>query len=303
MFKADKCLRTPSVCLIVLIVVYFRWLWKPALNRLWGCWFISFRWSMPLVRQFRTRYLMLSRLTSVHLYLLSTRLAFLSFLWLSQRRRELWMIFLAHSLTYSLSFLLSLSLSLRLSLSLLLHLSSGFKRLSSSLAPRSSWPLPFICQPFDVVPAWAARYALPLTARPGVRGGLCFKTPPRLNTLPLPPPQPSTTTSHLPCRCVRLWCPPLHRPLPSLGSSLPQCPLLFYSLVLHSFHSGCGGRQTFGFIAYTCPWRSPSAGRDKTARGRWPIGASHLNSPHLELIVGGPVCGSTSALCQWGFNL
>lgn len=216
MFKADKCLRTPSVCLIALIVVYFRWLWKPALNRLWGCWFISFRWSMPLARWFRTRYLMLSLLTSVRLYLLSTWLGFLSFLWLSQRRRELWMIFLALSLTYSLpSFSVTPSL-LSASLSLLLHLSSGFKRLSSSLAPRSNWPLPFICQPFDVVPAWAACYALPLTARPGVRGGLCFRTPPHLNTLP--PPQSPTTTSYLPCRCVCLWCPPLHRPLPSLGS-------------------------------------------------------------------------------------
>lgn len=209
------------------------------------------------------------------------------------------MIFLALSLTYSLP---SFSVSPP-SLALLLHLSSSFKRLSSSLAPRSNWPLPFICQPFDVVPAWAACYALPLTARPGVRGGLCFRTPPHLNTLP-PPQSTTTTTSHLPCRCVCLWCPPLHRPLPSLGSSLPQCPLLFYSLVLHSFHSGCGGRQTFGFIAYTCPWLSPSAGRDKTARGRWPIGASHLNSPHLELIVGGQSvalpqpCASGVSICR-----
>lgn len=74
-----------------------------------------------------------------------------------------------------------------LSLPLLLLLSSGFKRLSSSLAPRSNWPLPFICQPFDVVPAWAACYGLPLTARPGVRGGLCFRTPPKLITPSLPP--------------------------------------------------------------------------------------------------------------------
>lgn len=133
-----------------------------------------------------------------------------------------------------------------------------------------------------MVPAWAACYALHLTARPGVRGGLCFRTPPHLNTLPPCPQSTNTTTSHLPCRCVCLRCPPL----PSLASSLPQCPLLFYSLVLHSFHSGCGGRQTFGFIAYTCPWLSHSAGRDKTARERWPIGASHLNSPHLELIAG-----------------
>lgn len=210
------------------------------------------------------------------------------------------MIFLDLSLTYSLP---SSSVSPP-SLSLLLHLSSGFKRLSNSLAPRSNWPLPFICQPFDVVPAWAACYALPLTARPGVTGGLCFGTPPHLNTLPPPQSTTTTTTSHLPRRCVCLWCPPLHRPLPSLGSSLPQCPLLFYSLVLHSFHSGCGGSQTFGFIAYTCPWLSPSAGRDKTARGRWPIGASHLNSPHLELIVGGQSvalpqpCASGVSICR-----
>ncbi|KAK1890745.1 Glutamyl-tRNA(Gln) amidotransferase subunit A mitochondrial, partial [Dissostichus eleginoides] len=71
--------------------------------------------------------------------------------------------------------------------------------------------------PFDVVPAWAACYALPLTARPG----MCVSDAPLSTAL----------------------CPPL--PLP-------------------------------------CP-----AGRDKTARGRWPIGASLLNSPHLELIVGG----------------
>lgn len=138
---------------------------------------------MPLAQQFRTRYLLLSLLTSVHLCLLSTWLAFLSFLWLSQRRRELCMIFLALSLTYSLP---SSSVS-PASLPLLPLLSSGFKRLSSSLAPRSNWPLPFICQPFDVVPAWAACYALPLTARPGVRGGLCFRTPPKLITPSLPP--------------------------------------------------------------------------------------------------------------------
>lgn len=79
------------------------------------------------------------------------------------------MIFLTLSLTYSLP---SFSAPLLALLSLLLHHSSGFKRLSSSLAPRSNWPLPFICQPFDVVPAWAACYALPLTARPEVIGGL-----------------------------------------------------------------------------------------------------------------------------------
>ena len=174
MFKADKCLRTPSVCLIVLIVVYFRWLWKPALNRLWGCWFISFRWSMPLVRRLHTRYLMLSLLTSVHLYLLSTWLFFyLSFDYHRGGGSCEWYSLLLVSL-HSLP---SSSVSLP-SLSLLLHLSSGFKRLSSSLAPRSNWPLPFICQPFDVVPAWVACYALPLTARPGVRGGLHFRTPP-----------------------------------------------------------------------------------------------------------------------------
>lgn len=93
------------------------------------------------------------------------------------------MIFLALSLTYSPR---SSSVSPP-SLSLLLHLSFGFKRLSSSLAPRSNWPLPFICQPFDVMPAWATCCALPLTARPGVRRGLCFRTPPHLNTLPHPP--------------------------------------------------------------------------------------------------------------------
>lgn len=104
---------------------------------------------------------------------------FSSFLWLLQRRRELWMIFLALSLSYSLP---------SITFSLLLHLSSGFKELNSSLAPRSKWPLPFICQPFDVVPVWAACYALPLTARPEVRGGLYFRTQPHLNTLPLPTP-------------------------------------------------------------------------------------------------------------------
>lgn len=182
--------------------------------------------------------------------------------------------------------LLPLSYSL-----LLLHLGSGFKRLSSSLAPRSNWPLPFICQPFDVVPAWAACYALPLTARSEVRRRLDFRTPTHLDT------------PHLLCRCVCLWYPSSPCP-PLLASSLPLCPLLFYSLVLHSFRSGCGERQTFGFIAYTCQWLSPSAGRDKTAKGRWPIGASHLSSPHLELIAGGRgtgwprTCASGVSICR-----
>lgn len=83
--------------------------------------------------------------------------------------------------------LLPLSYSL-----LLLHLGSGFKRLSSSLAPRSNWPLPFICQPFDVVPAWAACYALPLTARSEVRRRLDFRNLTHLDT------------PHLLCRCVCL---------------------------------------------------------------------------------------------------
>lgn len=218
MFKADKCLRTPSVCLIVLIVVYFRWLWKRALNRLRGCWFISFRWSMPPVWRFHTRYLMLSPLTSVHLYLLFTWLAFYhSFDYHRGGGSCEWYSLLLVSLT---PFLPPSSLppTLSSSLSLLLHLSPGFKRLSSSLAPRSNWPLPFICQPFDVVPAWATCYALHLTARSGVRGGLCFRTPPHLNTL-LPCPQSTnTTTSHLPCRlsvCDAPLYPPLLLPCPS----------------------------------------------------------------------------------------
>ena len=138
------------------------------------------------------------------------------------------MIFLALSLTYSLP---SRSLPpLSASLSLLLHFSSGFKRLSSSLAPRSNWPLPFICQPFDVVPAWAACYALPLTAHPGVRGGLCFRTPAHLNALPPTPRSKTTTTSHLPCRCVCLYCPPLST---ALYSPLPlPCPSAHYYFIV-----------------------------------------------------------------------
>lgn len=187
------------------------------------------------------------------------------------------MIFLTLSLTYSLP---------SLTFSFLLHLSYGFKRLSSSLAPRSNWSLPFICQPFDVVPVWAACYALPLTAHPEVRGELYFRTQPHLNTL-----------------CVSLL-PPHFLLHPVTAPSLHQCPLLFYSLVLHSFLSGCGERQTFGFIAYTCPRLSPSAGRDKTARCRWPMRASHLNSPHLELIAGGQgtslpqPCASGVSICR-----
>lgn len=208
---------------------------------------------------------MLSLLTSVHLCLLSTRLPFYHSFDYHRGGGELWMIFLVLSLTYSLP-----SSSAPPSPAPCYCSSPlGFKRLSSSLAPRSSWPLPFICQPFDVVPAWAACYALPLTARPGVRGGLCLRTPPKLITPCLPP----IHYYHLPplLQMCLSPLPPAPRPpspLPSLDSSLPQCPLLFYSLVLHSFHSGCGGRQTFRFIAYTCPWLSPSAGRDKTARGR-----------------------------------
>ena len=154
---------------------------------------------MPLAKQFCTRCLMLSLLTSVHLYLMSTQLAFYHPF---DYHREIgsceWYFLLSVSLTPFPRFL-----------SLLLHLSSGFKRLSNSLALRSNWPLPFICQPFDAVPAWAACYALPLTARTEVRGGLYFKTPPHLNT------------PYLPYRCVCLWYP-----LPSsscllLASSLP----------------------------------------------------------------------------------
>lgn len=107
------------------------------------------------------------------------------------------------------------------SLSLLLHLSFGFKRLSSSFAPRSNWPLPFICQPFDVVPGWAACYALPLTARPEVRTGLYFSTPPHLNTLPAPLPVhnhhhllPPLQMCLCPTPTPNSFCPPL--PLPCL---------------------------------------------------------------------------------------
>lgn len=129
---------------------------------------------------------------------------------------------------------LSLAYSLpSFTFSLLLHLSSGFKRLSSSLAPRSNWPLPFICQPFDVVPAWTARSTLPLTAHPEVRGGLYFRTQPHLNThhlpsplhmclsqIPTPPPTP-LRTPHLP------------PPLPCFFSALvPIIILLFGSAFL-----------------------------------------------------------------------
>lgn len=126
------------------------------------------------------------------------------------------MICFAFSLTYSLP---------SFTFSLLLHLSSGFKKLSSSLAPRSNWPLPFICQPFDVVPAWAACYGLPLTARSEVRGGLYFRTIPHLNTHHLLPP------FHM---CLSLIPPPhLHLLLPCFFSALvPIIILLFGSAFL-----------------------------------------------------------------------
>lgn len=165
------------------------------------------------MQQFCTRYLLLSFLTSVHLCLLSTWLAFLSFLWLSSCE---WYSLLLVSLTYSIPYSSVPHPPIHIhSLSLLLLLSYSFKRLSSSLAPRSNWPLPFICQPFDVVPARAACYALPLTARPGVRGGLCLRTPPKVITLHLHP----IHNHHLPPplqMCLSLMHP---SPLPS---ALPQ---------------------------------------------------------------------------------
>lgn len=150
MFKADKCLRTPSVCLIVPIVVYFLWLQKPALNRLWGCWFISCKWRMPHVQQIYTRCSMLSSLTSVHLCLLSTQLVFFyhPFDYHKGGGSSEWYPLFWISLTPSTSFSPSY-----FSLLLLVLLSSGFRRLSTSLVPRSTSPLPLICQPFDLVPA------------------------------------------------------------------------------------------------------------------------------------------------------
>lgn len=121
------------------------------------------------------------------------------------------MIFFALSLTYSLP---------SFTFSLLLHLSSGFKKLSSSLAPRSNWPLPFICQPFDVVPAWAACYGLPLTARSEVRGGLYFRTIPHLNTHHLLPP------FHM---CMSLIP---HSPPPLAPALLLLCPSAHYYFIV-----------------------------------------------------------------------
>lgn len=114
------------------------------------------------------------------------------------------------------------------SLSRLLHLCSGFKRLSRSLAPRSNWPLPFICQPFDVVPAWATCYALTLTAHPGVRGGLGFGTQTHLNTElapnlhPLSPPSSLADVSV----CDGPLSTGLYPPLP------PLCPTTHYYFIV-----------------------------------------------------------------------
>lgn len=146
MFKADKCLRTPSVCLIVPIVVYFRWLWKPSLNRLWGCWFITFKWRMPLAQQFHTRYSIVSFLTFVHLCLLSRWLFKIIALIITEKGG-------VNDIPWSESDSLPSFSPSCFSFSRFVLLSSGFKRLSSSLVPRSHWPLPFICLPFDVVPA------------------------------------------------------------------------------------------------------------------------------------------------------
>lgn len=156
---------------------------------------------------------MLSLLTSVHLCLPSTWLAFYhSFDYHRGGGSCVWYFLLIVSLTPFLPPQQALPPATPLP-SLLLLLSSGFKRLSSSLAPRSNWPLPFICQPFDVVPAWAAFYALPLTARPGVRGGLCFRTPPKLIT----PSLPLIHSYHLP--------PPLQMCLSLMPPFLPPSAL------------------------------------------------------------------------------
>lgn len=104
------------------------------------------------------------------------------------------MIFLALSLTYSL-----LSFSPSYFQLLLLVLLSGFKRLGTSLVPRSNSPLPFMCEPFDVVPAQVFYYALPLSwghKRGSVSG-------PHPNVSHTPPQTPSSS----PFRCVFLMPP------------------------------------------------------------------------------------------------
>ena len=149
--------------------------------------------------------------------------------------------------TFSLHLCLSLSLSLSQSPPLPLYLSSSFKRLSSGLAPRSNCPLPFICQAFDLVPTWAICYALPLTARLGVRGGHNFGTPPHTTTpphtcrcaclffpppppTPLPPPPPphSPHPPHLPTAISPSFHPSLLPPPPRVHAT--SCIYYFYSL-------------------------------------------------------------------------
>lgn len=147
MFKADKCLRTPSVCLIVPIVVYFRWLWKPGLNRLWGCWFIIFKWRMPLAQQFR------SSAKSYLFWLLCTCVYYLGDLLFKIIPLIITEKGGVNDIPWSESDSLPSFSPSCFSFSLFVLLSSGFKRLSSSLVPRSDWPLPFICLLFDVVPA------------------------------------------------------------------------------------------------------------------------------------------------------
>lgn len=119
------------------------------------------------------------------------------------------MLFLALNHTYSLP---SFSPSC-FSLLLLLLLSSGFKTLGPSLVPRSNSPLPFLCQPFDVVPAWGSSYARPLSwgqTRDSVLG-------PRPNYHPPPhPPIELPFQMHLSdAPLSTAHCPPLALPCPS----------------------------------------------------------------------------------------
>lgn len=142
-----------------------------------------------------------------------------------------------------------------------------------------------------MVPAWAACYALPLTARPGVRGGLCFRTPPKLITPCLPP----IHYYHLPPllqMCLSPLPPPPICPPPTL-----PCPGAHYYFIVWfciPFTPAVVEGRPLGLLLTHVRGSLPQREETKQQEGDSQSGPRHLNSPHLELIVG----GQSVALCK-----
>lgn len=138
----------------------------------------------------------------------------------------------------------------------------------------SNIPVRLIHQAFDLVSG-------PTVGTPGTRSDGVHSRP------PLPGDQPEGTPGRGGGGQPRRYRSPLLAP--SSLSSLLLFLLLFYSFVLHSFHSTSSPEEPVPLLVTYVRTLWPQQGKTKYSGGLGGPGDGRLIHPHLELI-GGPMC-------------